>query len=1195
VSRVPKLRIVLLATLGILVALVVGDQVRQYLNHKRNEEVAKQILAHVHRGPFRPHGVQERRFTNAADLAIPIAYPRPASPWITSEQHFYEQLLNGKHYEVLVAPFQVDGNGFDRATRLLMTEELSAAIERAGLGKVADPYVMWKVFGAGRRAIDVNDIYRIANLVGARRVIWGAAGQEGAKKMHLKVVSQELNAAQSQAGPTLPTSPHSFDDIAIGAENSPLDAFEANLPALLSAMGIHESAASAAIPAADVGSAELPATPLTLFMQSSNPQHDAAVYALLYALTPAQVELTREYFAVRAYLASAQLARSSEDYRLLRARSLMMLGYRPAALRTLGSPQTPDEQELLAVLNGNLPEARSQAAKSQNPLLRLIERLDITRMAQDYGVLSTQAALEDIKQLGLPGQVWPFLAARAASEADPWAQYDDAALKGLLDHEFPDKGYSLQDLVTGQVAQGNPQKLRSAVELSVFNHARHVLAANAGSWCCDMPASAARPMDYLALLSGIADDNLIRRVNFEVIIQREPAEALRDADGMLSVYRGNPYYELARARAEEAVARGTEGAERAGLFKSAYEDAFNAMFWEQGQSKTSSDALNEVATIAMPEFGYFDNFYARDWPHHPGYMIWGGGGDPNVMNDNGQAALDNATSQFSAVDALAGIPGTPSDRVKRAAEVIPQLEGRFVGDPERNLFLAEQQQALGQVDAARTLLRDNVRDYPQYRASYLRLGELEFSAAHPTEAVEVYRSFPGLKPGSSITAVERSNIAYDMGNLPYGSGDLELAKPFLRIAAAQASGSASSLEAATRLQLLEGDTNGALASSLERAQRYNNDRAYRDYLAILYAEKRSEEAWSAFNTLAPQLDTLTLWQSALVGHHLSKASEEQVSQWVQQGNLQHLGNEGSFAATYLAMFATMDRIPSEHLASAIEQLDRPVWQFEDGPRYVVRADAEDPLQHILGPASAMTQRGVLPIGAFDDPHKHRVRPAMAFYVEGYRALKLGDFKAAMAAFGDATAIYDLATPQLRYMLPYLALAVGRTGADDSAVTSILGRFAKDDQGFDYYLAAAVLTGLKGNSVEALHQLKLARYRRTIQTLDDRPALSQFTYGDICELLYQQTRDVKYRDEALDWARTRERAEPWHSWSYALEAALAPDLADRQRALAMLEYLDPGSSHLAGFKRQDIDDAVKRFAGLNPFRPQPARSPKRQAT
>ena len=50
--------------------------------------------------------------------------------------------------------------------------------------------------------------------------------------------------------------------------------------------------------------------------------------------------------------------------------------------------------------------------------------------------------------------------------------------------------------------------------------------------------------------------------------------------------------------------------------------------------------------------------------------------------------------------------------------------------------------------------------------------------------------------------------------------------------------------------------------------------------------------------------------------------------------------------------------------------------------------------------------------------------------------------------------------------------------------------------------------------------------------------------------------------ALDWARKHQRMQPMYAWAYAMEAKLTKSAADRTRAVAIAQYLDPGSERLA---------------------------------
>jgi hypothetical protein len=415
----------------------------------------------------------------------------------------------------------------------------------------------------------------------------------------------------------------------------------------------------------------------------------------------------------------------------------------------------------------------------------------------------------------------------------------------------------------------------------------------------------------------------------------------------------------------------------------------------------------------------------------------------------------------------------------------------------------------------------------------------------------------------------------------FNAGDFGLATPFYTIAASGGTGADSALGATERLKLLGGDVEGALMSSLERAQRYHDSRAYRDYLGLLHATGHSKDAWAAFNTLVGELQAPHIWETALVGHHIAGLSEAQVADWAKGDEFRNAGNRVSYAINYLARFATTDRVPSEQLASVIADLDRPTWQFDASERRVVRAEADGKNMWILGPVGANTASGLLPTNLLDGGGpKHRVRPALSYFVEGYRDLKLKHFAEAKRVLDEAATLYDMANLQSSYMLPYYAVASAKAGTDVSRVEQILDRLNPKEQLLDYQLARAALEAIGGKPSDALASLKLARYRRPNN--DENVLLNQFTYADICESLYQITGNAEIRRVALEWVKNREKAEPWQSWSYALEATLTSDPSDRQRAIAMTHYLDPQSVHLASFSKSEIEEAVRRFGSVNIF-------------
>jgi len=378
------------------------------------------------------------------------------------------KLHAGEHFDVLVVPVQIQRWGFDRATRSLMTAELAAAIARSGRSNVPDPYLVANLFGDGQRQYSQDEVSRVARMLGVKRVVSVYAGHDGNGNMLLTGMA---------------TSPNTVDEkridkmIHFDAKLSPLDAYESSLDELLKGLGIQPAAASAA-PANDgprsatyIG--ELPDAPAKLF-SGDEPTRNAYALFLLNALTPRNMERASERFAEKAFMATARIDRSSPEYRVLRARAYLTMGFRPFAVRLLATPQTDEERALVATLQGDLPRAVELAAKERSPVKRLLQTLDAIRIASDYGKADRTEVAALIQSLRLPGKVWTYLAVRAAIDWDMWSQFDNASLKAILDREFPIEGYAMRDIVGGALSVSAPERALRAADLGGFRIEGHL-------------------------------------------------------------------------------------------------------------------------------------------------------------------------------------------------------------------------------------------------------------------------------------------------------------------------------------------------------------------------------------------------------------------------------------------------------------------------------------------------------------------------------------------------------------------------------------------------------------------------------------------------------------------------------------------------------------------------------------------------
>jgi tetratricopeptide (TPR) repeat protein len=875
----------------------------------------------------------------------------------------------------------------------------------------------------------------------------------------------------------------------------------------------------------------------------------------------------RERLIEKSMLAILGMSPASPDYRTLKARALMHMGQRPAALKTLGVPESGEEKHLFALLNGNLPEVERYAARMKPGVRAIIARLELNEIASAYGVRTQKKSLQDAKSLRLAGQVWPFLAERAFTDWDDWSQHENGQLKVLLDREFPIAGFTAEGMVRGAVSLGDMSNVQGALDLSVLDHVRRFSGTQAASWCCVPLASRLTTSDYLDFLDSVGTDNLVRRAHLISRTQALPQAALEFLARIDGAYKDQPQLSVERARAEWKLAEQAEGARKEGLVKAANEHASNALYWEQGQTRNAAAALGMLRGANSP-----GNLYVADHPFRSFYPSWEGSTDQSIANE--KTGLRNSTFDFAPVGELRRLVGEVSNDWSQFEEVLKSIENRFAGNPQRVLLLARESVRKGDMRTARLHYREGIRSQPGHWQSYAELGKIFFEEGDVDKAAQLFMSYPEFGRRTGENEVTLSNHAFEAGSLFYWSGHFGKAMPLYRIAAGLRTGSNASMSSEIRLKLAGGDYAAALIGSLERARRYHTAFAYRDYLGMLHAMGHSKEAWEAFNVIIGQLANPELWETPLVGHRMAAATESEIAEWVARDPMRKSG----YAGVYLLRAGVTDRMPSQGLAAAVAAVERPVWKIEHAKGMVVVRASPDEKTHIVLKSEGPPWQ-VLPLGVFDREKKTPVKSDLVHFAEAYRWMRAGDFARANGILEEAVALYDMRNPDLGYLLPYYAFAAAKSGKSGQ-VSARLDKFDTANQRFDYHLARSVVAGLAGKTAESFRSLKLALYRRPFT--QSRPVYTEYQYAEICEWLYEATRNAKYRDMAVSWAKSVQAFNPWFAWPYAIEAKYATNNGERSRAVAMAYYLDKNSERLAKIPKGEIDAAVKGFADRNPF-------------
>jgi len=1101
----------------------------------------------------------------ATAQAIPTLYPRPKSDWKSSEKSIYQKLLSNGKFDVLVVPFQVQEYALDRPTRSLMTAELALAVSAGLKMSVPDPYLVARALGEGDRRLDSNEVYSLADKIGAKRIIWGYVGHNRNNQMALSVQSQErstngiLNAQTTSAT-------KNFENIHFSDEQPPIEVYQTMLPEILATIGVDGSVLSSPKPENRFDAKKFPSSPLAMADEKPVPARDALYFQLLAYLAP-DAERTQERFAEKSYLAILRMSPDSPGYQVLKARALMLLGLRPAALQVLGEPKTIEEKELVAMLNGNQPDVELFSSRIKPGIYKIMAKRDANYLESIYAGADKNKSTKVVTSLKLPGDIWPFLAVRAFSEFDNWAQFDNIFVKQLLDHEFPIKDYTAEGMIRGAASLGDVGKLQSLMDLSIVNHIRKLLEIDAEKWCCQFTIDHPTAWDYLNLIESIGEDDLIRRADFYTYIQGAPDRTLEFLNQIESVFKGHPRFALARGMAQIQRANSADGAEKAGLLKSAYDNLFNVMFWEQGQSVFSDHAFSYISSTDRDDYGNFDNFYASDYPFRPYYNEWEMDNQRQVTN--AEAALRNSTSELKPLGYLDWYFTEISKQADKHDALLKSVEGRFAGNPAMYQLLAKNSIRNGDVRLAEKYYRESIKIQPETWQAYMDLGTLLIEQGQLDKAAKLFMGNPSFKNGSKDNPVGISNSAYEAGSKFYWMGEFSLATPLYKIASRQETGSGGDITSRIRLDLINGDYRGALLGTLERANRYNDSYAYRDYLAMLHAMGASKEAWDAFNLLVNQIDDSHVWEAALVGHRKESKTEAEITAWVKQQATHTKDRNVNREARYLLRAGVTDRVPSKELVSSLIDVERPAWK-------------------VFGPDGKVIQPGwegnMIPGTGYYSLERVRIKSSLVYFAESYLAIRNGDFAVAKKLMDEASTIYDLSDDDRCndnhcYLLPYYAFAAAKAG-DASTVEKFMSGFSIGKKGFDYLLAKAAIAGIAGKTNESVQFLKSARYRRPFT--EDRPLQTEYEYAEICVWLYQATGKAQYKKEALDWAKKNQKFQPWFSWAYAMEAVLSNKQEDRKRAIAMAFYLDPKSAMLKKIKRKDMEVAVREYKGRNPF-------------
>jgi hypothetical protein len=1052
---------------------------------------------------------------------------------------------------------QVQGYGLDRSTRSLMTAALTARVDGA-----PDAYLVQRALGDGARSL--QDITGLASDIGATKTLIVRVGHDGKGK--LLVTLQVTDGPSSSSRTTI----KNIDDLTFTDEMPPIVAFQRAIPEIIAFAGA-KPAATTPMSVSRVPSFVIPPRPSdVLRLAERDPLTRAVVLQLLGTLSPAAPERQRERMFEQSLLTLDRIEAGApaveEMVRLLRARAFYYLNSRPAALQALGSPGTPEARAFGQFLNGNLPEMKEALAQTTLPLLRLMLEIEVRDIEAAFLVTTATKMPTFIEATINRLPDWKFLLSRRIDDDDPWLVQDNVELKLELDRAFPIQGFDAATVARGALTIGRGPGA-FAIGDTAFEHIDRVRAGAASAWRCGTESAGCPQAGYLDLFQALAVSNAVRELFKLSNLQVLPDQASSAADRLIKVLDGQPDYLLARARIEERAYQRAIQARQQMARDQLTKFATTAAYLEQEQSRVSRAALLLLG-VPSPQSMPLVNAYSDDFP--PRYYWF----QTSAALGPIATAIRYTTMSFEPI-VRASMQGPAAITEQQRAD----LEMRFHGHPDHSRF-ASKNSAPG-VDGEIAMFEAALRDRPDLWLNYWEIGLRQVTRQGDfAAALKTFDAFPGFKDRAKYNAVGLSTQAYEAGSLFFWSGRLDEAKHLYKIAADLGTGSAASISSQQRLDTLAGHYEAAAALSLQRAKRYNDAFAYRDYLGWLFAMGFQKEAWAAFDQLRSSLPNDQVWRAADVGTRIERRPWSEVKQWLLSEPIRTSPSKAyNFALNAALMQAAIDRKPAPDLAVVMRSIEGEPKAVAEGGSKEVRVPSGEGL-NVSTARSAFGPKANTTFAADIKVASHYI-----LFAEAYVPLRDGNYAEAVSRFVDMAGFYPIEGSTFSsfatYALPYFAFAAAKSG-DTVGLERFLSGLPQAKRGFDFNLAMAFFTGLRSESDAAIKYLNAAFYTRLYTLGEDRPIFTEYQWAEACDWLFDATGNRVYQAMALNWAKAHQAVQPMYAWAYAMEVKHTRSEAARERALGFALYLDPQSERIAQIPAAAKQKASRWFDTHNPF-------------
>jgi hypothetical protein len=1084
----------------------------------------------------------------AAIPAIP-GDPPPRSDWMEQRSRRYAGLFNGAHCDILLVPMQVEGEGFDRPNRNIMSADLAVALASAGQC-VADPYLVDIALGDGLRRRNVSDVLALARTLKASQIITVYSGHYAPGRMRVTLQVSRLGAVTA----------HSVDDLAYDEKHPPFLVFHEHLAELLSAVGLRAgtlapAGPTGAMPAALPDSLNIYLHPST--RRSTTALERAAELAFLAMLAPPEEWRATDRLFSKAWVALEAADGADPAARRLRARILLHLHERPLALSLLKDDAGPEADGLRAMLNGNLPQARQALTSLHDPWAQLFLGLEVHELELRYG--RDPRGTERQVLVAFDSSPYRPLVMRRLHDWDLWNPGSTSEFKELLDGNLPLNAF---DQIAFRIRDDLLSHYdRRALELSALRHLHRLVSTQPQRWCCHSFSTEPSASDLLDLLDSRIEHTLGRQAHHMLFAQGLPSDALAVLQAYDPELAGSPWIEELRSQAYSNLWRTSAVADRPAVDDAMLRAARLSLWWGQAQSAVSNKLLwymNKPATDPLVRHWLR---LSNDYPMR-GY--WEG----NALGPSAEASLPFSTDDSGVLQAL--LNHSNGDAHER---YLAELKARFIGDPYATRVRFDN---LSPDQLNETVLRAQIAIDRDNWELYRELGGILLEHNACDAAQQAILSYPPFADEHPNDPVALSGYASEWGHDLLWLGALEQARPLLRKAVDYHTNSSAEGYSAARLSLLDRRYGTAASSFLDTSLHYSDWTAGRELISLMFAAGLDSSAWVALDRFQDRYQAHGVWVAALIGHRHAAIADGQVNRWYAQriGNAVH-GEDKDALRSYAFLEGFVDRIPTPQFPSAMKALASRSEVAVQGDGSLVLTGASSGAAARLGPGMFAHGKPVLSAKDVEIPDRY------ATAAEALVEVSQARYSEAVSSFERLGRLYTIEQGNLSYVMPYYALAAARSG-DHTGLQNALDAVPAKDQGYELILARAVLAALAGKRDQAMATLERAFHSWAYSQASHFP-MSAYQYLATCTLIFEATGDDAYRQAALRLARPLRRLEPAFAFSHALVAYLSEDPSERTEALVAALYLDP-ASHWATEVPAPVLQAARDLLGRdgNPF-------------